>query len=229
MNTITPITQNYMTYSPTFKANPMKKVRYAAEYIDCAVQKNYPPPTIYRQLLPIETEKAPFDTLLLKSGKPTEDLKEIYEMYKEDFSDYHNYLSYKKFKNNLHYDNATVFMLKSGKETVGFYSLSLKNNETLYVNDVDLAPKYRNTRTGKDIIITCWDNINKLAKENKCSKIGLHVDADKKYLVNLYKKLGFEINKTDKYSTGKTAYYMERGGKYGIDTNSVILGRDNNG
>ena len=208
---IKPISQN-KNYNPAFQANALNKVKYAKDYLTCALQKDYPPPEIYRQLLPIQPEKAPFETLILKSEKPIADLEEIYELYKQDFSCYHNYLSLKKFKNNMHYNNATVFILRSGKETYGFYSVSIRNDNTLYVCAVDLNPKYRNTKFGKDIILTCWENINKLAKNNNCSRIGLHVDADKKHLVNLYKKLGFNIieNKTRKNSMGQTALYMEK-------------------
>ena len=211
---IMPITQ-HNTNQPTFQACALKKAKYAVEYVDCAFQKNYPPPDIYRQFLPFQPEKAPFKTLILKSDKPMEDLKDIYELYKQDFSCYHHYLSFKKFKNNMHYENATVFTLKSGKETYGFYSIAETKDKTLYVCDVDLAPKYRNTKFGRDIILTCWDNINQIAKENECPKIGLHVDANKKNLINLNKKLGFNIveNKTSKHTTGQTAFYMEKGVK----------------
>lgn len=210
---IAPINQN--NYQPTFQASALKKAKYAVEYVDCALQKNYPPPTIYRQLLPIQSKKVPFETLMLESDNPTKDLKDVYELYKQDFSCYHHYLSYKKFKNSLHYDNATVFVLKSGKETCGFYSIARKDKETLYVCDVDLNPQYRNTRMGRDIILTCWENITQIAEENQCSKIGLHVDAGRKNLVNLYKRLGFDIikEKTSKHRTGQVALYMEKGVK----------------
>ena len=208
---IKPIKQNNI-YNPVFQASALNKVNYTKEYLHCAFQENYPPPEIYRQLLPFQPEKAPFQTYLLKSEKPMEDLKEIYELYKQDFSCYYHYLSLKKLKNNMHHNNATAFILKSGEETYGFYFVSIRNNETLYVDAVDLNPKYRNTKFGKDIILTCWENINQIAKNNKCSKIGLHVDADKKHLVNLYKKLGFNIieNKTRKNNMGQTALYMEK-------------------
>mgnify|MGYP002626535976 CR=1 FL=1 len=200
-------------YNPVyFKANPVKKVRYAVEYIDCAVQRNCPLPAIYRQLLPFQPEKAPMETLTVESSNPVRDLKEIYDLYKNDFSCYHNYLSYKKFKNNLSLDNASVFLLKSNNETVGFYSVNKIDNDTLYIYDIDLVSKYRNTRKGKDVILTCWENINKLAKSNGCAKIGLHVDASKNNLVSMYEKFGFHVveGKSAKYPTGKPAYYMEK-------------------
>ena len=202
----------YNNYKPQFQGNLLKKGRYALEYVDCVCQKDYPPPEVYRQLLPfnLESAKAPFETLMIPSINPTEDLEVAYELYRKDFKEYHNFLSYKKFKNSLYYENATVFILGSGKENYGFYSLAMKDNNTLYVADIDMNPKYRNTRLGKDIIMTCWDNINKIADENNCSKISLHVDAGKKHLVNLYEKLGFEVQKTEKYPTGQKAYYMEK-------------------
>lgn len=224
---ITPVIQNYNSFNPSFKASALNKAKYVTEYMDCVVQKDYPPPVIYRQLLPFQPKEAPFETLVLESDNPTKDLKDIYDLYKKDFSCYHHYLSYKKFKNNLHYENATVFVLKSGKETYGFYSVAQKDKDTLYVCDVDLNPKYRNTRMGRDIILTCWDSINQLAEENNCSKIGLHVDAGKKNLVNLYKRLGFNIieGKTSKHRTGQTAYYMEKE----IGVNSGVNNGVNNG
>ena len=207
---IAPVYQN--NYQPTFQASALKKAKYAVEYVDCLCQKNYPPPMIYRQLLPLNAKKAPFEMLTIESSNPTQDLKNIYEMYKKDFACYHNYLSFKKFKNNMHYENASLFLLKSGDETYGFYSVA-KKEDTLYVCDVDLNPKYRNTRKGRDIILTCWNNINQLAKENGCSKIGLHVDAGKESLVSLYERLGFDadIRKTTKHTTGQIALYMEKG------------------
>ena len=208
---IKPIRQDN-SYNSIFQASALNKVKHVKGYLHCAFQKNYPPPEIYRQLLPFQPEKAPFKTFLLKSEKQAEDLKEIYELYKQDFSCYYNYLNLKKFKNNMYHNNTTAFLLKSGEETYGFYSVSVRNDDTLYVDAVDLNPKYRNTKFGKDIILTCWENINKIAENNQCSKIGLHVDADKKHLVNLYKKLGFKNieDKTRKNSMGQTALYMER-------------------
>ena len=208
---IKPVRQNN-SYNPIFQASAINKVKYAKGYLSCAFQKNYPPPEIYRQLLPFRPEKAPFKTFLLKSEKPMEDLKEIYKLYKQDFSCYYHYLSLKKFKNDMYQDNAAAFVLKSGEETYGFYSVSIRNDDTLYVDAVDLNPKYRNTKLGKGIILTCWENINQIAKNNQCSRIGLHVDADKKHLVNLYKKFGFKIieDRTRKNSMGQTALYMEK-------------------
>lgn len=208
---IRPITQNNI-YNPIFQAKVLNKARYAEEYVDCVLQKNRTPAEIYRELLPFQPEKAPFQTLILKSEKPMDDLKDIYELYKLDFSCYHHYLSFKKFKNGINYNNASVFILKSGKEMYGFYTVSIKNDDILYVCEIDLNPKYRNTKLGRDLILTCWENINQIAKNNKCSKIGLHVDANKKNLVNLYKRLGFNIieNKTRKHNTGQTAFYMEK-------------------
>ena len=209
---ITPVSNNYP--KPTFQANALRKTKCAVEYIDCALQRDIPPPAIFRQYLPValEHETAPLEMLTLASNNPAKDLKDIYGLYQNDFNRYFNYMSYKRFKNNLHYDNATVFMIKNSEETVGFYSVAQKDKDTLYVCDIDLNPKYRNTRMGKNVLLTCWDNITKIAKENQCSKIGLHVDAGKRPLVSLYKKFGFNIveNKTDKYSTGLKAYYMER-------------------
>ncbi len=204
--------QRKNSYQPQFQGNLLKKGRYALEYVDTVCQKDCPPPEIYRQLLPFRTEsaKAPFDTLILPSVNPKEDLKSAYELYKNDFKEYHNYMSYKRFKNNLYYEKATLFILGSDKNNYGFYSLAVKGDNTLYIADIDMNPKYRNTRLGRDIIMTCWDNINKIADENNCSKIGLHVDSGKKHLVNLYKRLGFEVVKNDKYSTGQKAYYMEK-------------------
>lgn len=208
---IKPLTQ-YNICNSVFQAHALNKAKYAVEYVDCALQRDYPPAGIFRQLLPFQPEKAPLQTLILKSEKPMEDLKAIYELYKRDFSCYHHYLSLKKFKNSMLYNNASAFVLKSGKETYGFYSVSVQKDDTLYVCDVALNPKYRNTKFGRDIILTCWDSMNKIAEDNKCSKIGLHVDAGRKNLVNLYKKLGFNIieNKTKKHTTGQTAFYMEK-------------------
>ena len=196
-----------------FRANPMKKAKYAVEYIDCAVQRNVPPPAVFRQLLPFDAGTGPMRTVTVESTKPIQDMKEVYDLYRKDFSCYHNYLSYKKFKNNLSLDKASVFLLKSEGETVGFYSVNKINKDTLYIYDIDLAGKYRNTRKGKNIILTCWDNINQIAKTNDCTKIGLHVDASKKALVSLYEKFGFHIveGKHAKYPTGKIAHYMEKG------------------
>lgn len=208
---IKPITQNNI-YTPVFQASALNKVKHAKEFLNCAFQKNSPPPVIYRQLLPFRPEKAPFETFFLKSEKPMKDLKEIYELYKQDFSCYYNYLSLKKFKNNLHNNKATTFILKSGEETYGFYSVLIRNDDTLYVEAADLNPKFRNTKFGRDIILTCWENINQIAKNNKCSRIGLHVDAEKKHLINLYKRLGFNIveNETRKNNMGQIALYMDK-------------------
>ena len=197
-----------------FRANPMRKAKYAVEYIDCAVQRNCPVPAVFRQFLPFDAGTGPMKTVTVESTKPIQDMKEVYDLYKNDFSCYHNYLSYKKFKNNLLLDKASVFLLKTNGETVGFYSVNKMGEDTLYVYDIDLAQKYRNTRKGKNIILTCWDNINQIAKTNDCTKIGLHVDSSKKSLINLYEKFGFHTveGKHATYPTGKTAFYMEKGG-----------------
>ena len=216
----------YRYNNPQFKGKIYDKTMYALEAANYVFQPKLPSPEVYRQyyvmantnLQKNKLKKKNLSKPLLqmsvmqKSGIPDIDLEDAYEIFKKDFKGTYRYMSLKRFNNDLYLDKASVVVLKSRGETLGYYSANFPTKKNMYISAVDIAPKYRNTRQGAKIITDCWERINDIAKAHKCEKISLHVSAGKKNLIRLYQRLGFDIvkSKQEKYCDGTPSYYMEK-------------------
>ena len=216
----------YRYNNPQFKAKIYDKTMYALEAVNYALQPKLSPPEVYRQYYIMTNTNLTKNKLkkknlsqslqqmsvMQKSEIPDLDLEDAYEIFKKDFKGTYRYMSLKRFNNDLSIDKASVVVLKSQAETLGYYSANFPTEKNMYISAVDIAPKYRNTRQGAKIITDCWERINDIAKAHKCEKISLHVSAKKKNLIRLYQRLGFDIVKTkqEKYCDGSLSYYMEK-------------------
>lgn len=159
------------------------------------------------------------------SGNPLElkttklsDKKEFDEIYKLDDEEFGSLIHYDdadEFQEYLEWKNINTLLVKDkDKKLIGYYQIYMASKGNLYLETLNLKPEYRGKHTGFTEHV--FKEILEIAKKKHAKKISLHVSTGNKIAIDLYKRWGFKIVRTEKdfyfsETESNDAYYMEKG------------------
>nr|MCQ2958527.1 GNAT family N-acetyltransferase [Candidatus Gastranaerophilales bacterium] len=167
------------------------------------------------KVTPTTTSKPATTSNLSSKGIAINDeeaMEEIYELEDKTFSHLIKYDDVDEYTEYLMSKNISTYRV-NGKDgnMLGYYQVHTSFPQTLYIETLNLKPEFRGKKTG--FTTHAFEEITALAKKRGVKKLSLHVEVDNETAIELYKRNGFEIVKTEKgmYANGKKdAYYMEK-------------------
>lgn len=100
-----------------------------------------------------------------------------------------------------------MFAFFDNEKIIGYYSLLIKENDEIELNNLCVLPEYRHRKIGEELLLDSIDRAKKLG----CRKMTLGIVEENTLLKNWYIGYGFRHIKTEKYDFFPfTCGYMER-------------------
>ena len=99
-----------------------------------------------------------------------------------------------------------IFVVLINSQIVGTVSLSMKDQDQLYIRSMAVHPDYQKRGVGLFIL----KKINELAKRKNIKTISLDTSKPLKRAINLYKNFGFKFTGTIKNLYGIKIYEMKK-------------------
>lgn len=135
--------------------------------------------------------------LIFRKAKP-KDTIDIYEILLNSFRTYQSFytdqafsatvLSPEKIKDRILKEKYEVFVTLLNNQIVGTVSLSIKNQNILYIRSMAVHPNFQRTGIGCFIL----DNIFNIVVKRNIKKIVLETSSPLKNAFNFYEKHGFK-------------------------------------
>lgn len=127
----------------------------------------------------------------------TKDFESVFNLYMEDTAN--QFLTFDPmplqefspiYNSMLHEGN--LFVVEFGEEVIATYRLIQKTHRQSHIAYLG-GFTVKRSHTGKGFGFAILDQLKTIAKEKSCKRIELTVDTENNTAINLYRKVGFEI------------------------------------
>ena len=88
-----------------------------------------------------------------------------------------------------------MFAFFDNEKIIGYYSLLIKENDEVELNNLCVLPEYRHRKIGEELLLDSIDRAKKL----ECTKMTLGIVEENTLLKNWYIGYGFQHIRTEKY------------------------------
>jgi len=93
---------------------------------------------------------------------------------------------------------------------IAYWFIQRTGLHEFYINSIGIPKELRGTKVAHHALMAAQEQLLDLAEKSGVTRLSLHVDINDEKLINRYKKLGFQIKKTDTHETnGHKYFYME--------------------